>query len=102
MLKKDVVKKFQEVAGRADVKLSQEAICNIFDILGITITECYEELEIGEKIPVGEFILEKKEVKEKTRFCSLPGKEGEYTVPAHTKPIVKLRPKFVEDNKIEL
>ena len=99
MFKKDVIKKFQEVAERVDMKLSQEAINNILDILSVTTKECYKELEIGEKVTIGEFILEKKEVKKQTRTCTLPGKEGEYTTPAHTKPVGKLTTKFKKENK---
>ena len=102
MLKKDVVKKFQEVAGRVDMKLSQETVSNLFDVLTVTLAECYQDMEAGEKTNIGDLVLEKKEVKESTKKCSLPGKEKEYTVPAHLKPVVKLKPKFVEDNKIEL
>lgn len=100
MLKKDVVKKFQEVASRVDKKFSQDTVSDILDILGVTMAECYKELEVGEKAPIGEIMLEKKKVEETTRKCSLPGKEGEYTVPAHTKPVVKLKTKFVNDNKV--
>lgn len=102
MLKKDLVRKFQEVAGRADLKFSQDTVSDIFNVLGVTMGECFKELEIGEKVTIGEIVLEKKEVKEQTRKCSLPGKEGEYTIPAHTKPVVKLRDAFVKENKENL
>lgn len=102
MLKKDVVKKFQEVAERVDMKLSQEAVTNLLDVLSVTMSECYNELEVGEKVTIGEMTLEKKEVKESTKKCSLPGKEGEYVIPAHTKPVAKLRKKFVDDNRKDL
>ena len=102
MLKKDVVKKFQEVAGRVDMKFSQEVVSNILDVLNVTIAECYDEMEIGEKTAIGDIVLEKKKVNAVTRKCALPGKEGEYTVPAHSKPVVKLKPKFVKENRVEL
>lgn len=102
MLKKDVVKIFQDVASRVDMKLSQETVSNLFDVFSVTLAECYQDMESGEKTNIGDLVLEKKEVKELTKKCFLPGKEKEYTVPAHLKPVVKLKPKFVEDNKIEL
>lgn len=99
MLKKDVIKKFQEVAERVDMKLSQETVSNILDVLSVTTKECYQELATGEKVTIGELVLEKKEVREQTRKCSLPGKEGSYTTPAHTKPVGKLTNKFAKENK---
>ena len=102
MLKKDVVKIFQEVAGRVDMKLSQETISDLFNVFSVTLAECYQDMEKGEKTNIGDLVLEKKYVKETSRKCSLPGKEKEYTVPAHLKPVVKFKPKFVKENKIEL
>ena len=102
MLKKDVVKIFQDVANRVDMKLTQETVSNLFDVFSVALAECYQDMEAGEKTNIGDLVLEKKEVKESTKKCSLPGKEKEYIVPAHLKPVVKFKPKFVKENKIEL
>lgn len=102
MLKKDVVKIFQDVASRVDMKLSQETVSNLFDVFSVTLAECYQNMKEKEKTNIGDLVLKKKKVNASNRKCSLPGKEKEYTVPAHLKPVVKLKPKFVEDNKIEL
>ena len=91
-MKKDVVKKFQEIAKNKGMALTQNDVDVILDVLEETIGAIGDELEVGKREFVACVKVEKKLVKERsntTKFKDRPNVA--WTVPAHTE--VKLSAK---------
>ena len=66
IMKKDVVKKFQEIAKNKGMALTQNDVDVILDVLEETIGAIGDELEVGEREFIACVKVEKKLVKERT------------------------------------
>ena len=103
IMKKDVVKKFQEIAKNKGMALTQADVDVILDVLEETIGAIGDELEVGEREFVACVKVEKKLVKERTgvtQFKDRPNEE--WTKPAYTEVKLSAKTSFKKQTQKEV
>ena len=102
-MKKDVVKKFQEIAKNKGMALTQNDVDVILDVLEETIGAIGDELEVGEREFVACVKVEKKLVKERTGVTQFKDRASEeWTKPAYTEVKLSAKTSFKEKHQEEV
>lgn len=102
-MKKDVVKKFQEIAKNKGMALTQNDVDVILDVLEETIGAIGDELEVGEREFVACVKVEKKLVKERTGITQFKDRPSEeWTKPAYTEVKLSTKTSFKKQTQKEV
>ena len=101
-MKKDVVKKFQEIAENKGMALTQNDVDVILDAIEETIEAIGDELEVGEREFVACIKVEKKLVKERTGITQFKDRPNEeWTKPAYTEVKLSAKTSFKKQTQKE-